>query len=38
MSGIMLLLGLLTLLLLLDLASWRWGADSTDGRDWSNGR
>jgi hypothetical protein len=38
MSGIMLLLGLLTLLFLLDLAAWRWGVDSTDGRDWSNGR
>ncbi len=38
MSGIMLLLGALLVILVLDLAAWRWGVDSTDGRDWSDYR
>ena len=30
------LLIVLVLLLALDLAGWRWGHDSRDGRDWSS--
>jgi hypothetical protein len=32
----MTLLILIALLLVLDLAVWRWGYDSRDGRDWSS--
>jgi hypothetical protein len=30
----MTLLSFLALLIALDLAAWRWGHDSRDGRDW----
>jgi hypothetical protein len=30
----MVVLLFLTLLVVLDLAAWRWGHDSRDGRDW----
>lgn len=38
MSGSMLLLGVLLVVIVLDLAAWRWGVDSTDGHDWSSRR
>ena len=32
----MTLLAILVLLIVLDLAAWRWGHDSRDGRDWTS--